>query len=220
MKISNDTFNLLKNFSTINPSISVKSGNVLRTVSEQKNILAQAVVNETFPVPFAVYDLGQFLGLTSLFEDEEYDFGHSSVVISEGKNTSRYTYTDASMVTSPPDKNLELPSSEVEFNLAYDDLKKIINAANQLGLPEVVVRGDGSSVSLVATDTKNPTSNEFAQEVDVNSDVNFEFVFKVENMKFMSDDYKVTISKKGISHFKGNKVEYWIATESGSKYNS
>jgi hypothetical protein len=220
MKLSDNTFDVLKNFSTINPSISVKAGNVLRTVSEQKNILAQAVVDESFPTPFAVYDLSQFLGLVSLFEDEDYDFGTSAVTISEGKNKSRYTYTDPSMVTTPPDKNLELPSVEVGFDLAYDDLKKVVNAANQLGLPEVVVRGADDTVMLVATDTKNPTSNEFSHTIaDNGAGADFDFVFKVENFKFMPDDYEVSISEKGISHFKGKKVEYWVATEAGSKYN-
>jgi hypothetical protein len=219
MKLSDNTFDVLKNFSTINPSISVKQGNVLRTVSEQKNILAQAVISEQFPTSFAVYDLSQFLGLVSLFEDEDYDFGDAAVTISEGKNKSRYTYTDPSMVTTPPDKNLELPTVEIGFDLAYDDLKKVINAANQLGLPEVVVRGSDGSVSLVATDTKNPTSNEFAHSIADDVDGEFDFVFKVENLKFMPDDYSVSISQKGISHFKGSKVEYWVATEAGSKYN-
>jgi hypothetical protein len=219
MKLSDNTFDVLKNFSTINPSISVKAGNVLRTVSEQKNILAQAVIDESFPTPFAVYDLSQFLGLASLFEDEDYDFGDDAVVISEGKNKSRYTYTPAHMVTQPPEKNLELPSVEVGFDLSFDDLKKVVNAANQLGLPEVVVRGSGGSVTLVATNTKNPTSNEFSHSIAENVEGEFDFVFKVENMKFMPDDYEVSISQKGISHFKGKKVEYWVATEAGSKYN-
>jgi hypothetical protein len=219
MKLSDNTFDVLKNFSTINPSISVKAGNVLRTVSEQKNILAQAVIDESFPTAFAVYDLSQFLGLASLFEDEDYDFGDDAVVISEGKNKSRYTYTPAHMVTQPPEKNLELPSVEVGFDLSFDDLKKVVNAANQLGLPEVVVRGSGGSVTLVATNTKNPTSNEFSHSIAENVEGEFDFVFKVENMKFMPDDYEVSISQKGISHFKGKKVEYWVATEAGSKYN-
>ena len=219
MKICDKTFDILKNFSTINPSISVKSGNTLRTVSEQKNILAQAVTEESFPTPFAIYDLNQFLGLASLFEQGEYDFGSNSVTISEGNNSSRYTYTDPSMVTQPPEKNLELPSTEVMFRMKHTDLKKVVNAANQLGLPEVVVRGKGGSVTLVATDTKNPTSNEFSHDLRASTDAEYDFVFKVENLKFMGQDYDVSISSKGISHFKGETVEYWVATETGSKYN-
>ena len=219
MKISDNTFDILKNFSTINPSISVKAGSVLRTVSEQKNILAQATVAESFPQDFAIYELNQLLGLASLFEEGDYEFGDNSVKISEGTNSSRYTYTDSSMVTQPPEKNLELPSKEVIFRLKYSDLKKVVNAANQLALPEIVVRGKDGNVHLVATDTKNPTSNEFSHDLRASTTATYDFVFKVENLKFMAQDYDITISQKGISHFKGDSVEYWVATESGSNYN-
>jgi hypothetical protein len=218
MKISENTFNILKNFSSINPSISVKVGNTLRTVSEQKNILAQATIPESFTKDFAVYDLNQFLGLSSLFEDADFSFGDSSVTISEGTNKSRYTYTDPSMVTQPPEKNLELPSCDVTFKLPADALKRVVNAANQLGLPEVVVRGADQKTELVATDTKNPTSNEFSHDLNLVAGVDYQFIFKVENFKFIPDDYVVSISAKGISHFKGSKAEYWVATESGSTY--
>jgi|TARA_B110000967_G_C18678790_1_gene456949 hypothetical protein len=219
MKLSDNTFDVLKNFSTINPSLVFKTGNVLRTVSPQKNILASAVVSESFPQDFAIYELNQFIGLTSLFEDAVMDFGEKSLTIKEngGNSTSRYTYTDPSMVVSPPEKDLELPDPEVQFNMSAADYKKIVNAANQLSLPEIVVRGADGTCSLVATDTKNPTSNEFGLSV-ANTEAEFEFIFKTENLKFMSDDYKVSVSSKGISNFKGSVVEYWVATEAGSKY--
>ena len=57
MKISKYTMNMLKNFSDINMSIEVKAGNTLRTVSVQKNILAESAVEETFPQDFAIYEL-------------------------------------------------------------------------------------------------------------------------------------------------------------------
>jgi len=219
MNISKETIEILKNFATVNPSIAFKAGNKIRTVSEQKNILAQATVAEDFPKDFAIYELNQFLGLASLFENGEFDFGDNNVTLSEGKTKSRYTYTDASMVTSPPEKNIELPSTEVSFKMTADMFARVLNAANQLQLPEVVVRGDGSIVKLVATDTKNPTSNEFAVDVAENG-ATFDFVFKTENLKMIAGDYDVDISAKGISHFKGQVAQYWIATEAGSKYNA
>ena len=39
MKISTETLNILKNFSTINSSLVVKQGNTIRTISPAKNIL-------------------------------------------------------------------------------------------------------------------------------------------------------------------------------------
>ena len=159
MKISDTTFDVLKNFSSINQSLAFKKGNTIRTVSEQKTILAQAKVEEAFPVDFAIYELNQFLGLSSLFDEADFDFGDSQVTLKEGTARANYTYADPSMITTPPEKNIELSSVEVQFKMSKDDYRAVLNGANQLGLPEVVVRGDGGIISLVATDSKNPTSN-------------------------------------------------------------
>ena len=218
MKISDSTFDVLKNFSTINQSLAFKKGSTIRTVSEQKTILAQAKVEESFPVDFAIYELNQFLGLSSLFEDADFDFGQSQVTLKEGSAKANYTYADPSMITTPPEKNLELSSVEVNFNMSKDDFRQVLNGANQLGLPEVVVRGENGYINLVATDTKNPTSNEFSRVVG-ESGASFQFIFKTENLKFIQNDYKVEISKSGIAHFKSESVDYWVATEAGSEYN-
>lgn len=219
MKISDSTFDVLKNFSTINQSLAFKKGNVIRTVSEQKTILAQAKVEEAFPVDFAIYELNQFLGLSSLFEDANFEFGDRQVTLKEGSAKANYTYADPSMITTPPEKNIELPSVEVQFKISKDDFKQILNGANQLGLPEVAVRGEDGIISLVATDTKNPTSNEFSRTVGENG-ASFQFIFKTENLKFLMNDYNVSISSQGIAHFSSQNVDYWVATETGSEYNS
>jgi len=220
MKISDTTFDVLKNFSTINQSLAFKKGNTIRTVSEQKTILAQAKVEEAFPVDFAIYELNQFLGLSSLFEEADFDFGPSQVTLKEGSSRANYTYADPSMITTPPEKNIQLPSVEVSFDMDKADLRQILNGANQLGLPEVVVTNRDDKVSLVATDTKNPTSNEFAISSDSDAEGSFRFIFKIENLKFIPNDYIVSISKSGIAHFKSDNVEYWVATEAGSEYDS
>lgn len=222
MRISDETMDVLKNFSTINPSLAFKAGNTIRTVSEQKNILAQAVVEDTFPVDFAIYELNQFLGLASLFEGADFHFGEMDVTIRDenNKSRSRYTYTDPSMVTSPPEKNIDLDNPEISFTASADDLKSVVSAANQLGLPEVVVRGGATGIFLVATDTKNPTSNEYDRHVGASNGAIFNMVFKTENLKFIAGDYDVNISKAGIAHFKKvhGYIDYWIATEANSEY--
>lgn len=218
MKISESTLDVLKNFSTINQSLAFKQGNVIRTVSESKTILAQAKVPEAFPVNFAIYELNQFLGLASLFEEADFDFGDRQVTLKEGTAMATYTYADPSMITTPPEKNIELPSVEVQFSMNKSDYRAVLNGANQLGLPEVIVTSRDGKIMLVATDTKNPTSNEFSREVGEHG-ASFKFIFKTENMKFIPNDYQVEISSKGIANFKSESVEYWVATEAGSEYN-
>ena len=122
------------------------------------------------------------------------------------------------MITTPPEKNIELSSVEVEFKMSKADLRQILNGANQLGLPEVIVTNRDNKVSLVATDTKTPSSNEFAISSDTDTNASFEFIFKIENLKFIPNDYTVSISESGIAHFSSENVEYWVATESGSTY--
>ena len=63
MKLSNETVDVLKNFSTINQNILVKEGTKLRTMSTMKNILGEAVIPESFIKEFGIYDLNEFLGV-------------------------------------------------------------------------------------------------------------------------------------------------------------
>ena len=87
MKLSEKTFNLLKNFSSINQSILFKEGKSLRTMSVMKNILAEVEVEEEFPKDFAIYDLVQFLNNASLCANPELDFTNKSYVkIVDGKH--------------------------------------------------------------------------------------------------------------------------------------
>ena len=67
MKLSTETISVLKNFSTINANLMVKSGSSLSTMSAMKNIVAKADVTEEFPSDFAIYDLNEFLSALSLF---------------------------------------------------------------------------------------------------------------------------------------------------------
>ena len=63
--------------------------------------------------------------------------------------------------------------------------------------------------------------DEFRKEVGT-TEATFQMVFKIENMKLMSGEYKVGISSKGIAHFahETSKLQYWIATEQNSNYKS
>lgn len=219
MKISNDTLSVLKNFSTINTGIAVEGG-ALRTVSSQKNILAQADVSESFDVPFAIYDLNQFLATISLFENPEFDFGENSVVVSSGKNKSTYYYTDKSMIVTPPDKDLSplLESAEIKFRVTQGQIAEVLRAASILSAPEVAVVGANGEITLTAFDSKNSTSNTFDIEVGAETSAIFKMIFRTENLKMIAGDYDVEITSKGISRWTGSKVTYFITTESASTY--
>jgi len=219
MKLSNETISVLKNFSTINANLMVKSGSSLSTMSAMKNIVAKADVTEEFPSDFAIYDLNEFLSALSLFGKPDLEFGNDFVIITEeGTSKSlKYWYSDPSVVTTPS-KEISMPSTELTFNLSSDTLNEITKAAAVIGVPDMALAGG----KLMVTDKKNSTANAYETSLDV-GDVaaEYKFWFKVENLKVMPGAYDVEVSSKKISHFTNTKlgVQYWIALEPESSYN-
>ena len=220
MKLSDNTINLLKNFSSINQSLLFKQGNRLRTMSVMKNILAEATITEEFPKDFGIYDLNQFLNGMSLHRDAELDFKNESYVfIREGKNHSKYFFADPSVIVTPPDKEMVLPSVDVSFDLTTTQLDKVLKAAAVYQLPDLSVIGENGVVKLVIRDKKNDTSNVYSVVVGETNDV-FTFNFKVENIRVVPGTYEVKISKKLLSQFtsKEHDLRYFIALEPDSSY--
>jgi len=218
MKLSENTFNILKNFSGINQSISVKEGNTLRTISVAENIFAVAKVEEKFPQNFSIYDLNEFLGGMSLMKGADIEFGDNDYVrIKSNRSSIKYFFADSSLIKQAPEKEIKLPDEDVSFVLTESDLNSLQRAAAVYQLPDFSVIGDGDEINIVARDKENDTSNTFSVNVGKTSD---EFVLnlKVENIKLLKGDYDVVMSKRLISRFTHQSIPviYWIALEPDS----
>ena len=101
MKLSSDTLNVLKNFSTINPGIAFNAGNVLRTISAGKTVLAKATLKEEFPEEFCINDLPQFLSVYSLYKDTvDINFDDVNIILTAGKVKTKYRKTAKEMIIS------------------------------------------------------------------------------------------------------------------------
>jgi hypothetical protein len=220
MKLSDNTLALLKNFAGINNSILVKQGNRLRTISVAKNILAEAEITEEFPRDFAIYDLNQFLNGLSLHQDPDLDFVEESYLsIKEGKRRVKYFFADPNVIISPPEKEIKLPSEDVCFQLDSVTLEKLLKAAAVYQLPDLSAVGEAGVVKLVVRDKKNDTSNEYSIVVG-ETDAEFTFNFKVENIKIIPGAYDVVVSSKLLSQFTNSKynLKYYIALEPDSTF--
>jgi hypothetical protein len=220
MKLSDNSLTILKNFAGINNSILVKQGNKLRTISVAKNILAEADITEEFPRNVAIYDLNQFLNGLSLHQDPELDFSNDSyITIREGKRRVKYFYADPNVIISPPDKEIQLPSQDVCFQLETGSLEKLLKAAAVYQLPDFSAVGEAGVIRLVVRDKKNDTSNEYSIVVG-ETDQEFIFNFKVENIKIIPGSYDVIVSQKLLSQFKNSKynLQYYIALEPDSTF--
>ena len=220
MKLSEKTLTVLKNFAGINNSILVRQGTQLRTISVAKNILAEANIEEEFPRQFGVYDLNQFLNGLSLHQDPDLDFTEESYLnIREGKRRVKYFFADPQVIISPPDKQITLPSEDVHFQLESSALDKLLKAAAVYQLPDLCVVGEAGAVRLVVRDKKNDTSNSYSVAVG-ETDKEFSFNFKVENIKIIPGSYDVVVSSKLLSEFTNSNynLKYYIALEPDSTF--
>ena len=223
MKLSDQTLEVLKNFSDINTNILVKPGSELSTISTMKNILAKATITESFDKQFAVYDLSELLGIVSAIEKPDVDISNEKFMTigsTGSKSKAKYYYSDESVVTSPQ-KDVVMPDADVNFQLKDEILSKLLKMAAIMKLPDLSLVGKkGQDVILKVHDKKN-SANSYEEFVGTEASADFTFNFKIENLKIIPGDYDVAVSSKSISHFK-NKVkpiEYWIALEPDSKIN-
>jgi hypothetical protein len=218
MKFSNETVDVLKNFSTVNPSIAFKPGNNLSTVSPSKTIMAKATLNESFPSEGAIYDLGKFLGAASLFVNPDYIFEEKQMIIKGDNRAVNYTFADVDMIVTPPKDSIELPEFDLEMDLSKNQISRLLKAANVLQLPEVAICSNGT---IMAHNSKDPSADHYKENVMIRqSKGECTFIFKTENFKMMPFDYNVKISSRGISQFtsidSNVSLIYWVAVEENS----
>lgn len=215
MKLSNELITILQNFSTINQSILFKEGNVIRTMSPQKTIMASATVPDDFPRLVGIYNLPRFLSVYGLYENPSIEFGANSLSIVEGNRRAKYVYADPSMIISPPEKEINLPSADVSVTLTATDLAAIKKAASVFQLPEIAFIGEDGICYIRAIDSANPAADSYSIELGTTDDT-FTLIIKTEHLVLLPADYKVELAAAGISKFESDKVTYFIAIESKS----
>lgn len=216
MKLSKETTALLRNYATINGNLLIKPGNKLSTISASKAVYSSATVKEDFPTEFGIYDLSEFLGVLSLFNDPEIDFNDKFATIKEGHNSIRYYSADATVLTAPT-KELKLPPADVEFDLSADQINMFSKSAGVLRAQDLTFSGSNGILSASVGDKKNVTGNTY----DVNlgsTDAEFKVCVRLENWKLVPGQYKVEISSKKIGKFTCGDVQYVLACEPDSTF--
>jgi hypothetical protein len=217
MRLSKETYNILKNFATINSNILIKPGNTLKTVSSGKNIYVEAKVEEEFDVDVPIWDLNKFLGIISMFNNPELEFNDTHVVISNGRSSVMYYYSEPTLLTVPT-RSINMPMPTVEFDLDEKDLNDILKAASILQVSDLKIVAVGGKISISVDDASQSNSNSFKVEIDceeINKD--FEGTINVSDIKFIPGSYNVKLTSGIISKFthKSLDLSYYIAVKRG-----
>jgi hypothetical protein len=217
--LSKRTLDVLQNFSTINSSIVFRKGSTVRTISNAENILAKFTSDEIFPVDFAIYDLSQFLSGISLFSDPQLEFDNENFVsIRGGRQSARYFFSDPEItLKSAPEKNVNFPGSDVQFNLVGDDLVALRKASAVYNLPDLTFQSEEgvNNIKLILRDKENDTSNTYEQSISGSCTGSYSLDLKIENIRLLPGNYTVKVSKHLISEWTNTDLDltYYIALE-------
>lgn len=223
MKISTETLLILKNFSSINSSLWINPGNIISTVSPQKNILAEAVVLENFPQQIRIHDLNKLLSVISLFKDgAELDFDDLHVYIKGlgGRSKIKYRFAHPNTIPAPTTKKIELPTIDAQFKLTEEDFNWILRSANVLSCPDIAIESDGNEVNMTAFDLSNDSAHTNSILLPITADTSYKLVFKTDSLKMLPRTYNVTISSKGIAKFLTDDEDlcYYVTLDATSQY--
>ena len=227
LTISDETYQILTNFSTINSSIVFKKGNLIRTIANAENILGEYVSEEYIPQDFAIYDLSEFISAIAIcardnslptlhFDNDDY------VTIKGGNLSIRYYFSDPQITLKvAPEKEVKFPGSNISFTINQSDLKNLRDALAKFNLPEVLFRSRDGKVTVHGVDTENATSNTFWMDFPSGQSTgDFDLTLNTENLRVARNyDYHVKVSEHLLSEWavvgptKDLQLKYYIALE-------
>ena len=217
--LSEQTLDVLKNFSTINSSIVFREGSTVRTISNAENILAKFTGEEVFPTDFAIYDLSQFLGGISLFNDPQLEFTSNDFVsIRGGRTSAKYYFSDPEItLKSAPERNVNFPGADIQFTLSAEDLLALRKASAVYGLPDLTFQSEEGldTIKIILRDKENDTSNTYDITVAGCASGTFSLDLKIDNIRVLPGDYTVKVSKSLISEWQHSTIDltYYVALE-------
>ncbi len=214
MKLSKPTLDILSNFYKINQGLVFNRGNVLSSVSEDKSVYVEAKIEETVPVKFAVYDLGQFVSNVVELGDPDLTITESSVMISGGSGMSvSYVCCLPELVVQPNNNKPPDFVSSCTFELKWDVLSKLVKMASINQVKQFFIAVDNTLVVGVGG---NDSNNKIRVPIlDYNTSEPSGFIVKIDinNLKLMQGDYEVSVNGKRFAKFKNKDkpITYVVA---------
>lgn len=215
MHLSKQTLDILSNVYRVNQGLVFNQGSVLSSVSDDKSVYVEAQIEETIPVRFAVYDLGQFVSNVSELGDPELNVSENSVEMISGSGMSvNYVCCLPELVIQP---NRQRPPdfvSSCTFTLTWDVISKLIKMAsiNQVKQFFINVIDDKTLFVGVCGDDSNNKTKVKVEEFST-SESDYLAKIDINNLKLMQGDYEVTVNGKRSVRFenKNKPIVYYVA---------
>jgi len=249
-KLTDLELQILTNFNNINYNFMFrKNEKCLKTISTMRNIFAEFDTKRIITnKDIGIYKLDEFLNAHDRFNSSELEFKSYKVkdtyknwnedrtsyktftetntieyiLFKDEEDELKYHTTDPSAIVRPPD-NFIPPDELFTFELQAKEIKKLLKFSNLLKLVDFKIYTDKGYVWLHTLDKKSPKnnpSNSYKFRTTKQTNMNFCFYCKIENMKMLIGDYKVTLCKAKVFKLEHltQPLSYWIAFEPDSNF--
>lgn len=217
MKFSDETLDILKNFSSINQGIRFERGKELMTVSPNETLIAKANIPDEIDGNACVYDLNKFLSTASLFKEGEIEFqdDRSRFWFRQDSKQAYFTYSSPEMIILPKSRNIIEIDYDYTFDVEWGDFKELLKASSIMQLKEVCFNSDGVNIYMSVINSENPTANRYDNYVTENeSGESFEIIVNTDNLKILPRDYKISVSLKNkLIYLVADDIQYWIGAK-------
>ncbi|BBC78097.1 DNA polymerase processivity factor [Escherichia phage EcS1] len=227
MKLSKDTLNILKNFSSINSGIMLKKGKFIMTRSVTGTIYGDSTISDEIDIEAAIYDLPGFLSILGLVgEDANISISNdqTTLVIKDQRSTIHWPIADASTIAFP-NKPIPFPMAKVIFELKGEDLQQLMRVSRGLQIDTLAITNKDGNIEIRGyngVSDSSLTNVLYSLQVgEYDGTTDFNFVINMSNMKMIPADYKVMLwaqDKKFACKFEGGQSSYVIAMEATSTH--
>ena len=155
--------------------------------------------------------------LDFLFENPTLEFDNTDYVYIRGRGrAAKYYFSDPEItLKSAPQKNINFPGADIQFNITWEDLMGLQKAASVYSLTDLVFSSQDGEITLKLLDSENDTSNDYEQVVQGETTGDYNLTLKVDHIRLLPGDYTVKVSKHLVSEWQHQNLDltYYIALE-------
>jgi hypothetical protein len=199
-------------------------GNKIKISSPNRDVIALAEIEESFPRDFGVYDLSEFVNVLNMFEDSDVVVEEQKLVISND-HASVDIMLASSEVLNMRDflqKKISLPKDAIELKVSETQFNTALKVAKILNLPQVGFLGEKGKLYLTAIDAENTNGKKFKYEIGTTNGSHI-ILFNTGLLNFIPNDYSVRIfmtgeGRPGISEWTAQNInlKYYVLVDARS----
>lgn len=217
MKFTEIELTILKNFSSINPSMIIYPDQ-FKVINPAKSVIGNYQFENPYDFePFGIYEMNKFLMVLSSFKTPNIEFIDSKYLqITEGNQKLKFFTSPIEIFSQVPSVEEKFQKVEIglDFDISSDKINILTKIASNFGTENLWFESDKENkcIRLTVGDDLVSTSS-FEVKIDSNirkNNLKIPVKISLNEAKFLNMDYSVMISEKITKWKSFNNVVYYV----------